>query len=156
MPHQLTPKYMMGRISICEALTKRNEIDPFLKRMVTEDEKCVTYYNIVRKRWWSKCGEAAQTVAKPGLMARKALLCILWDWKGIIYYELLLNVQNWPAEKVSSSIRTAPGHMSVVTCQKPWELDWEVLKHPPYPDMAPSDYHLVLALKNFLSDNKLG
>ncbi|GFX23659.1 hypothetical protein TNCV_3596011 [Trichonephila clavipes] len=27
----------------------------------TGDEKWVTYYNIVRKRSWSKCGEAAQT-----------------------------------------------------------------------------------------------
>ncbi|GFX73626.1 hypothetical protein TNCV_1263951 [Trichonephila clavipes] len=52
---------MMDRISICEALAKRNEIDPFLKRMVAGDEKWVTYYNIVRKRSWSKCGEAAQT-----------------------------------------------------------------------------------------------
>ncbi|GFV70485.1 histone-lysine N-methyltransferase SETMAR [Trichonephila clavipes] len=76
MPHQLTPENMMDRISMCEAFAKRNEIDPFLKWMVTEDEKWVTYYNIVRKRSWSNCGEAVQTVAKPGLMARKALLCI--------------------------------------------------------------------------------
>ncbi|GFY28570.1 histone-lysine N-methyltransferase SETMAR [Trichonephila clavipes] len=41
VPHQLTPKNMMYRISICEALAKRNEIDPLLKRMVTEDEKWV-------------------------------------------------------------------------------------------------------------------
>ncbi|GFW68978.1 histone-lysine N-methyltransferase SETMAR [Trichonephila clavipes] len=60
VPHQLTPKNMMDRISICEALAKRNEIDPFLKRMVTGDEKWVTYDNIVRKRSWSKCGKAAQ------------------------------------------------------------------------------------------------
>ncbi|GFU01646.1 histone-lysine N-methyltransferase SETMAR [Trichonephila clavipes] len=39
VPHQLTPKNKMDRISICEALAKRNEIDPFLKRMVTGDEK---------------------------------------------------------------------------------------------------------------------
>ncbi|GFW43665.1 mariner transposase [Trichonephila clavipes] len=56
----------MDRISICEALAKRNEIDPFLTRMVTGDEKWVVYDNIVRKRSWSKRGEAAQTVAKPG------------------------------------------------------------------------------------------
>ncbi|GFV94001.1 histone-lysine N-methyltransferase SETMAR [Trichonephila clavipes] len=31
---QLTPKNMRDRISICEALAKRNEIDPFLKRIV--------------------------------------------------------------------------------------------------------------------------
>ncbi|GFW14165.1 hypothetical protein TNCV_3547541 [Trichonephila clavipes] len=76
---------MMDRISICETLAKRNEINPFLKRMVIGDEKWVTYYNIARKRSWSKCGEAAETVAKLGLTAMKVLLCIWWDWKGIIY-----------------------------------------------------------------------
>ncbi|GFT27280.1 hypothetical protein TNCV_5140691 [Trichonephila clavipes] len=85
VPHQLTPKNLMDRIFIYEALALRNEIDPFLQRMVTREEKWVTYYNIVRKRSWSKCGEAAQTVAKPGLTARKVLLCIWWDWKRIIY-----------------------------------------------------------------------
>ena len=35
--------------------------------MVTGDEKSVTYDNVKRKRSWSKNGEAAQTVAKPGL-----------------------------------------------------------------------------------------
>ncbi|GFT71413.1 hypothetical protein TNCV_970891 [Trichonephila clavipes] len=76
---------MMNRIFICDVLAQRNEIDPFLKRMVTGDEKWVTYYNIVRKLSCSKCGEAAQTAAKPELSARKVLLCIWWDWKGIIY-----------------------------------------------------------------------
>ncbi|GFV94646.1 putative DD34D transposase [Trichonephila clavipes] len=86
--------------------------------MVTGDEKWVTYYNIVRKRSWSKCGEATQTVAKPGPTAWKAL-CIGWNWKGIIYWELLphgqtINLdifcqqlnrlkldidQNWPTEE---------------------------------------------------------
>ncbi|GFV96087.1 histone-lysine N-methyltransferase SETMAR [Trichonephila clavipes] len=89
VPHQLTPKNMMDRISICEALAEWNEIDPFLKRRVTEDEKWVTYDNIVQKRSWSKRGEAAQTVAKPGPTSRKVLLCIWWDSKGIIHYEML-------------------------------------------------------------------
>ncbi|GFX87767.1 histone-lysine N-methyltransferase SETMAR [Trichonephila clavipes] len=30
VPHQLTPKNMMDRISTCEALAKWNEINPFL------------------------------------------------------------------------------------------------------------------------------
>ncbi|GFW94873.1 hypothetical protein TNCV_3397531 [Trichonephila clavipes] len=76
---------MMDRISICKALAKRNEIDPFFKRMVTGDEKWVTYDNIVRKRSWSKCSETVETVAKPGLTARKVLLVIWLDWRGIIY-----------------------------------------------------------------------
>ncbi|GFU06647.1 histone-lysine N-methyltransferase SETMAR [Trichonephila clavipes] len=78
-PQQLTPKFMMDRIFISEALAKGNQINPFLKRMVIGNEKWVTYDNIVRKRSWSKCGESAQTVAKPGLTARKILLRILWD-----------------------------------------------------------------------------
>ncbi|GFY03135.1 hypothetical protein TNCV_981401 [Trichonephila clavipes] len=76
---------MTDRISICEALAKRHEIDPFLKWMVTGDEKWVTYDSVVRKRLWSNCGEAAKRVAKQGLTARKVLLYIWWDWKGIIY-----------------------------------------------------------------------
>ncbi|GFY20144.1 histone-lysine N-methyltransferase SETMAR [Trichonephila clavipes] len=87
--YQLTPKKIMDRISTSEALAKQNEIGPFLKRIVTGDEKWITYDNIVQKRWCSKRGEAAQMVAKPGLTSRNVLLCIWWDWKGIIYYELL-------------------------------------------------------------------
>ncbi|GFW89921.1 putative DD34D transposase [Trichonephila clavipes] len=34
-------------------------------------------------------GEAAPTLAKPGLTARKVPLCIWWNRKGIVYYELL-------------------------------------------------------------------
>ncbi|GFX33698.1 transposable element Tcb2 transposase [Trichonephila clavipes] len=37
-----------------------------------------------------KASEAVQMVSKPQLAVRKVLLCIWWEWKGIIYYELLL------------------------------------------------------------------
>lgn len=40
---------MMDRISIWEALTKRNEIEPFLNPMVTGNEQWVTDDNVVRK-----------------------------------------------------------------------------------------------------------
>ncbi|GFX70456.1 transposase [Trichonephila clavipes] len=36
-------------------------------------------------------------------------------------------------------------------------VGWEVLMHPSYsPDLPPRDYHLFIALQNFLSDKKLG
>ena len=69
MPHELTQKNLMDRICICESLLNRNKIDPFLKRMVTDDEKWIIYDNVKRKRSWSNRGEPAQTVAKPGLTA---------------------------------------------------------------------------------------
>ncbi|GFY12992.1 histone-lysine N-methyltransferase SETMAR [Trichonephila clavipes] len=125
--------------------------------------------------------KAAQTVAKPGLTVRKVLLCIWWDWKGLIYYELLLYGQTLNSDVYCQRLDrlklaidqkrpelanrrgvvfhqdNARPHTSVVTPQKLWELGWEVLMHPPHsPNLAPSDYHLFLALHNFLSDKKLG
>jgi len=49
----------------------------------------MNYDNNVRKRSWSKQDEAPQTVAKPGLTPRKVMLYVWWEWKGIVYYELL-------------------------------------------------------------------
>jgi len=68
---------------------KRNEIDPFLKRDITGDEKWITYDTRKRKRLWIRDGEPSQTFAKPGLTSKKVLLCVWWDWKGIVHYELL-------------------------------------------------------------------
>ncbi|GFY01573.1 hypothetical protein TNCV_2607571 [Trichonephila clavipes] len=63
--------------------------------MVTGDEKWVTYYNIVRKRSWSKCGEAVQTMAKPVLMDRKVLLYLV----GLERNNLLGVASAWPNTK---------------------------------------------------------
>ena len=79
----------MDRVSICESLLKQNEIELFLKRMITGDEKWITYDHNVRKRSWLEPGEASPTVAKPVLTPRKLVLSVWWDWKGIVYHELL-------------------------------------------------------------------
>ncbi|KAG5335729.1 SETMR methyltransferase, partial [Acromyrmex heyeri] len=69
-------KNMMDRINICHTLLKRNEIESFLKRMITGDEKWITYDNRIRKRSWIKKGEKkAQAIAKPGLTTKK--LCVV-------------------------------------------------------------------------------
>ncbi|GFU42181.1 transposase [Trichonephila clavipes] len=117
---------MMNQISIWEALVKRKEIDPFLKRMVTGDEKCVwvTYDNIV-----IVINDRGQSEKRPELANRR----------GAVFHQ--------------DSVRP---HTSVMTRQKLWELGWEVLMHPPYsPELIPSDYPLFLALQIFLRDKKL-
>jgi len=65
----------MDRINICDTLLKRNEIESFLKR--TDDKKWITYDNPTRKRSWIKKGEKAQAIAKPGLMRKKVMLCVV-------------------------------------------------------------------------------
>lgn len=176
VPHDLTLKNLMDRISICESLLKRNKIEPFLKRLITGDEKWITYDNNVRKRSWSKRGEAPQTIAKPGLTSKKVMLCVWWDWKGIVHYELLSPGQTINSDlycqqlmRLKQSIQekrpelinrkgvvfhhdNARPHTSLTTRQKLRELGWEVLMHPPYsPDLAPSDYHLFRSLQYSLN-----
>lgn len=77
----------MDRVYVCEALAKRNEINPFLKRMLTGNKKCVTYVHTELKRSLSKSGEVGHQVAKPEVPTRQVLLCIQWGWKGIVYYQ---------------------------------------------------------------------
>ncbi|KAJ0171809.1 hypothetical protein K1T71_012572 [Dendrolimus kikuchii] len=89
VPHELTERNLMNRVLIGDSLIRRNETEPFLKKLITGDEKWITYDKNVRKRSWSKAAQASQTVAKPGLSRNKVMLCIWWDWKGIIHYELL-------------------------------------------------------------------
>lgn len=180
VPHELTLKNLMDRVSVCESLLKRNEIEPFLKQMITGDEKWITYDSKVRKRSWLKPGETLQTVAKPVLTPRKVMLSVWWDWKGTVYHELLE-----PGQTINSTIYcqqlmrlkqameknrpelinrkgvifhhdNARPHISLVTRQKLREFGWEVLMHPPYsPDLAPSDYHLFRSLQNSLNSVKL-
>ncbi|VDO97166.1 unnamed protein product [Heligmosomoides polygyrus] len=52
----------------------------------------------------------------------KTMLPVWWDYKGVIYYELLARKETL-----------------------------EVLPHPPYsPDVAPTDYHLLLSLSDVM------
>ena len=42
--------HLTKRIKACDLHLKRNEFDPFLKRITTGDENWVVYNNAVRKR----------------------------------------------------------------------------------------------------------
>jgi len=109
---------------------------------------------------------------------KKALLCIWWDQKGILYYELLQPGETVMAERYAAQLNrlseeidrkrpftgkgkrntillhdNAKPHVAKATRQTIEELGWEVLAHPAYsPDLAPSDYHLFLGLKTILRE----
>ena len=63
-PHKFNEIQLTKRISICDSLLKRNETDPFSKRIITSDEKWVVYDNLVQKRSWSKRDEPVQSTSK--------------------------------------------------------------------------------------------
>ena len=161
------------RISIRDSPLKRNETDPFLKRIITGDEKWVIYDNIMRKRSWSNRDEPAQSTSKADIHQMKVMLSVWWDFKGIVYFELLLRNQtinlNVYCRQLMNLVKeikekrpelatcrgfifhqdNATPHTSSVIRKKLLELGWEVMPHPPYgPDPAPSDFHLFSSLQN--------
>jgi len=44
--HELTEKNILDRVMICESLLKLNSLEPFLKRIITGDEKWIVHNNI--------------------------------------------------------------------------------------------------------------
>ena len=58
----------------------------FLHRIVT-GEKWIYFENPKHKRSWVTPGESSTSTANR--YERKTILCVWWDQKGVIYYELL-------------------------------------------------------------------
>ncbi|XP_066864385.1 histone-lysine N-methyltransferase SETMAR-like [Kogia breviceps] len=166
VPHKLNGKNILDRISTCDSLLKCKENVPLLKKIVAGTEKWKLYHNVEQKSSWGKRNEAPPTTPKAGLHPKKVMLCIWWDWKGVLFYALLPENQIYSNKHCSQLDRmkaaldkkclelvnrklmifhqdTARPHVSLMSRQELLQLGWEVLIHPPYsPDIAPSDFHL--------------
>ena len=58
------------------------------------DEKWILYNNVECKRLWDKLKEAPPTTPKANLPPKKVMmLCLWWDRKRVLYYDLLLENQ---------------------------------------------------------------
>ena len=136
----------------------------------------VVYDKVVRKRSWSKRDEPAQSTSKADIHQKKVMLSVWWEYKSIVYFELLLRNQTINSDvycrqlmKLDKEMKdkrpelaTRKGvifhqhnlrpHTSLVTRKKLLELGCEVMPHAPYgPDLAPSDYYLFRSLQNHLN-----
>ncbi|GFW21074.1 histone-lysine N-methyltransferase SETMAR [Trichonephila clavipes] len=69
-PHVLTERNLCRSIDVYDSLFKRHENDPFLKRIITGDEK----------RSWSEKDEPAQTISKADIHQKKVMLSV---WKAV-------------------------------------------------------------------------
>ena len=78
---KLVKEYITKRIFIFDSLLKRNKTDPFLKRIITGDEKWVVYDNVVRKRSLSKRDEPVHNRYQKWIFIERRLCfmyCLFW------------------------------------------------------------------------------
>ncbi|GFS47988.1 histone-lysine N-methyltransferase SETMAR [Trichonephila clavipes] len=121
VPHVLTERNLCRRIDVCDSLLKRHENDPFLKRIITGDEKGHGAKKMNRLKPFSK----------PIFPPKRSELI---NRKGVVFHQ-----------------DNARPHTSLVTRQKLLQFEWDTVPHPPYsPDLAPSDYYLLRSLQKFL------
>lgn len=174
VPHQLSDFDRQRRAEAATSLLSFRRTTGWLDSIVTGDEKWVLYVNEKRRRSWVDADSQPQQQPKPGLHPRKVMLCVWWDVRGVVYYELLPRNTTITAEVYCTQLQKVaekhkqlrPGHGRVrflhdnarphtakMTRQKLLDLGWEVLPHPAYsPDLAPTDYHLFASLSNALQN----
>lgn len=178
VPHLLSENNKNQRSTVAASLLARHRSthghkQRFLYRIVTGDEKWCLYINMKQRKEWLNPEQQATPRAKQDLHPRKTMLCVWWDWEGIIHYELLEQNQTVNAElyvqqmhRLNNAIQqkrpdrrnhvllqhdNARLHIAYMTKEAVQMLGWEVLPHPPYsPDLAPSDFHLFRSLSNAL------
>ena len=139
---------------------------------MTGDEKWIFYDNPKKKKYYAKPNQSLPSTSistpRPNIHGSKIMLCIWWDQKNLVYYELLK-----PGDSITSDWYTSIGYnwfVWAVHCEKNGRntskdmiklffmttlglislkiyletLKWDVFTaHSPYsPDIAPSDYWL--------------
>ncbi|CAL1289207.1 unnamed protein product [Larinioides sclopetarius] len=76
VPHNLSERNKEDRMSIATSLLSWVKMEPFLNRIVTGDEKWVTYKNIVRKRQWLDKDEPPLPDPKANIHGKKSYCCV--------------------------------------------------------------------------------
>lgn len=177
VPHDLTEIQQKARLEICCSLIIRNQIDPFLSRIVTCDEKWIKYDNRRRSAQWLDADEQPKQMPKPNLHSKKTMITVWWTAAGLIHYNFLKEGETITAQSYCQEIEimhrklrekqpslinrkgpillhdNARPHISKMTVQKLHDLQYEVLPHPPYsPDLSPTDYHMFKHMNDFLAN----
>ena len=97
--HLLTEENKNCRVNICLNLLSRYKKKKFLHKVITWDEKCIVYDSPKRRNSWIDPGQPS-----PSFHDKKVLLCVWWDWKGIIHYELLERGQTFTGERYKAQV----------------------------------------------------
>ncbi|KAJ4439971.1 hypothetical protein ANN_08102 [Periplaneta americana] len=155
--------------------------DEFLDRIVTGDETWISHFTPENKQQsmhWRHRGSPVRTKFKQTLSVRKVMCTVFWDRKGILLIDFLPRGETVNADRYCETLRklrrviqnkrrgmltagvvllhdNARPHTARRTAAILTEFGWELFDQPPYsPDLAPSDFHVFLHLKKFLSSGE--
>ena len=186
VPRQLSAFDQHRRVEGCTELKESfdREGQDFLDCIITCDKTWVHHFTLESKRaskQWMHADSPPppkkfQTIASAG----KVIASVFWEKRGIIHADFLPHGATTNSEYychdlsyvhmhllkkrprlitkgilfLQDNARPHTAHRTMCTLQ---QLGWEVLPHPPYsPDLAPSDFHLVGPLKEFLGGQHFG
>uniref|UniRef100_A0A5S6QHE9 HTH_48 domain-containing protein n=1 Tax=Trichuris muris TaxID=70415 RepID=A0A5S6QHE9_TRIMR len=75
VPHELTEKQKLTR-QMASSLLVRNEVEPFLDRIVTCEEKWIFYDNRKRSGQWLDADACPNQVARPNIQQKKIMVTV--------------------------------------------------------------------------------
>ena len=174
IPKILKPSEAQFCVKLCQMnLDMLHQDANLLQKVICTDESWVHVYSPElksRSSQWLPRGSRRPQKALCSRSAKKTLLTVFYDWKGIIYFEFcdhtvsaddymatlgrfrervrLYRPELWESGNWFLQQDNAPAHTTTPTIAYFGEHDMELLNHPPYsPDLAPCNYFLFPALK---------
>ena len=87
--HTLSEKNKAVYLSIVTSFLSWQRNDPFLDKIITSDEKWITYDNVAHKQQWVDKDKSPQPDPKAEHPGRKLMLCVWRNCHGIIHFKLL-------------------------------------------------------------------
>ncbi|KAJ4445240.1 hypothetical protein ANN_07041 [Periplaneta americana] len=171
----------ISRCLLHDIVTKHLLFKKVCARIVTGDETWISHFTPETKQQsmhWRHSGSPVRTKFKQTLSVRKVMCTVFWDRKGILLIDFLPRGEIVNADRYCETLRklrraiqnkrrgmltavvvllhdNARPHTARRTAAVLTEFGWALFHHPPYsPDLAPSDFHVFLHLKKFLSSGE--
>lgn len=89
LPHKLTENNKNQRSTTCSCLLSQAKRSGFMDSIVTGDEKWIMFDNTSNRSQWVDSDQVPVGVPKPHRFVKKAMLCVWWNTRGIVHFEVL-------------------------------------------------------------------
>jgi histone-lysine N-methyltransferase SETMAR len=113
--HRLTENQQNRRLEVASSLLLPHRNQPFLKRIITCDEKWIFFDNTRRGGQWLDIDELPGHCSKPDLFPKKVMVSVWWVVNGIIHYSFLKTGQSTTAESYSQELAIAYQKLELVS-----------------------------------------